>query len=258
MTGGLGGMAHSPQFFFYLFLVCHPAKAARIVSLNLCTDELLATLAPAQIVALSPLARDPALSVVASDVARVPQVRPDAEAILALRPDLVLAGAYGAQAVLGVLRARGVHVMQFDEPTDFAGVAAEIGGVSAALAVRARGAALVTAMWTRLAALPQRARGRAVLWQARGYSAGPGSFGDAVLRAAGYTDVGTGRQMGLEALVVHPPDVLVSQSAPAYPSLATAVLDHPALARIRRIRLDPAWLACPGPWSVAAVSALAQ
>jgi iron complex transport system substrate-binding protein len=228
------------------------------VSLNLCTDELLVDLAPEQILALSPLARDANLSAVARGAARWPQIRPDAEAILALHPDLVLAGAYGAQAVLAVLRARGVRVMQFDEPTDFAGVAAEIAGAAEVLGVRARGAALASRMWSRLAALPRRARGRAVLWQARGYSAGPGSFGDAVLRVAGFTNLGTGGQMGIEALVAHPPDVLVSESAPATPSLATAVLDHPALARIRRIRLDPAFLACPGPWSVDAAVALAQ
>ncbi len=215
-------------------------------------------LAPDAVAALSPLARDPALSVVAQDAARLPQVRPDAEAILTLHPDLVLAGAYGAQTVLAVLRAHGVRVRQFDEPTDFTGVAAEIDSVAGALGVQARGTALVAGMWSRLAALPQRARGRAVLWQARGYSAGPGSFGDAVLREAGYVDAGTGGQMGIEALVAHPPDVLVSQSAPAYPSLATAMLDHPALARIRQSRLDPAWLACPGPWSVEAVAALAR
>jgi iron complex transport system substrate-binding protein len=228
------------------------------VSLNLCTDELLVDLAPGQIVALSPLARDPALSAVARNAARWPQVGADAEAILALRPDLVLAGAYGAQTVLAVLRARGVRVMQFDEPTDFTGVAAEIASMAGALGVPVPGAALAARMWSRLKALPRGARGRAVLWQARGYSAGPGSFGDAVLREAGLTDAGTGGQMDIEALVAHPPDVLVSESTPAYPSLATAVLDHPALARIRRIRLDPALLACPGPWSAEAVAALAR
>ena len=64
--------------------------------------------------------------------------------------------------------------------------------------------------------------------------------------------------MGIEALAAHPPDILVSPSTPAYPSLATTMLRHPALAGIRRIDIDPAWLACPGPWSTRAVTALAQ
>jgi len=235
-----------------------PAQANRVVSLNLCTDQLLVLLAPKSITALSPLSRDPALSVVAAAASGFPIVRADAEAVLALHPDLVLAGAYGAQTVLAVLRGRGVRVMQVEEPADFAGVAAQVNAVAARLGVPARGAAIVARMWSSLAASGGRAHGRAVLWEARGFAAGPGSFGDAVLREAGYSDGGTGGQMGIEAMVAQPPDVLVSQSAPAYPSLATDMLDHPALARIRRIRLDPAWLACPGPWSAHAVAALVR
>ena len=251
-----GGWLISPSLL--CLALCVPAKAARVVSLNLCTDQLLVLLAPKSAAALSPLARDPALSVVAPAASGLPTVRPDAEAVLAMHPDLVLAGAYGAQTVLAVLRGRGVRVMQVDEPTDFNGVASQVTAVAAVLGVPARGAALAAGMWTSLAASAGRAHGRAVLWEARGYAAGPGSFGDAVLRRAGFSDGGSGGEMGLEAMVAHPPDVLVSQSAPDYPSLATALLDHPALAGIRRIRLDPAWLACPGPWSAQAVAALVR
>ena len=253
------GVRHSPQILSLLCcLLCAPAHAARVVSLNLCTDELLVLLAPQSIAALSPLARDPALSAVASAASGFARIRPDAEAVLALHPDLVLAGDYGTRAVLAVLRGRGVRVVQVGEPTDFAGVAAEVTQIASLLGAKARGAALVARMWAGLQAASGRPRGTAVLWQARGYAAGPGSFGDAVLRAAGFADAGNGGQMGIEALVARPPDVLVSQTAPAYPSLSTSMLSHPALAGIRRIALDPAWLACPGPWSIKAVSALVR
>ncbi len=238
-------------------LLCFPASA-RVVSLNLCTDDLLVQLAPNAVTALSPLARDPTLSVVARQAASFPQVQPDAEAVLALHPDVVLAGAYGAQAVLTVLRRRGIRVVQVAEPNDFAGVAAQVTQVAAVLGVPARGAALVAGMYYRLATVAPRPRGRAILWEARGFSAGPGSFGDAVLRAAGFTNMGTGGQMGIEALIAHPPDWLITASAPAFPSMATDMLAHPALARIRRITFDPALLACAGPWSAAAVAGLAR
>jgi iron complex transport system substrate-binding protein len=255
---------HSQKFFGSFFqkrtaflLLCFPAQA-RVVSLNLCTDDLLVQLAPASITALSPLARDPALSVVARQAAGFPQIQPDAEAVLALHPDLVLAGDYGAQAVLAVLRRRGVRVVQLAEPTDFAGVAAQVTQVAALLGVPARGAALVAGMYYRLSTVAPRPRGRAILWEARGFSAGPGSFGDAVLRAAGFTNMGTGGQMGVEALIAHPPDWLITASAPAFPSLATDMLAHPALAHLRRIAFDPALLTCAGPWSAQAVAALAR
>jgi iron complex transport system substrate-binding protein len=248
-----------PLAFLVGVLLCSTRViAARVVSLNLCTDELLVLLAPASVAALSPLARDPSLSVVASQAAALPWVRADAEAVLSLHPDLVLAGGYGAQAVLAVLRSRGMRVVQVQEASDFAGVARQVAQVAAMLGVAAKGEALVAQMWARLAAVPRRGGDTAILWEARGFSAGPGSFGDAVLRAAGLRDVGTGGQIGIEALVAHPPAILVTETKPAFPSLATAMLAHPALAGIRRLTIDPALLACPGPWSATAVLVLAR
>ncbi len=240
-----------------LVLPSLPASA-RVVSLNLCTDILLVQLAPEQIAALSPLAHDPALSVVAAQAARLPWVRPDAEAVLRLHPDLVLAGQYGAQAAVGLLRERGVQVVAISEPTDFAGVTTQVETVARALGVPARGAAELARMRARLRAVHPRPGGRAVFWQAHGFTAGPGSFTDAVLRAAGFSNAGTGAVLGAEALAAHPPDVLVVAAAPSYPSLATDLLAHPAVAAVRRLEVPPALLACAGPWSVGAVELLAQ
>ena len=177
--------------------------------------------------------------------------------MLALHPHLVLAGEYGAQAAVALLQDRGVRVVRIAEPTDFDGVAKEVTEIANALGERARGDALVGRMRAHLAAVAPAHRGRAVFWQARGFTAGPGSFGDAVLRAAGFVDAGTGGQMSVEALATHPPDVLITEAAPRYPSLATDLVLHPALAFIPRRTVDPALLACPGPWSVGAVEALA-
>jgi iron complex transport system substrate-binding protein len=255
---GFGGRL-APQFFFLgVLLSVLPVRAARVVSLNLCTDELLVLLSPESVAALSPLARDPSLSVVASQAASLPWVRPDAEAVLSLHPDLVLAGEYGAQAVLAVLRARGLRVVQVPEAADFASVATEVRQVAAVLGVPAKGASLIARMWARLGAVPRHHGDMAMLWEARGFSAGPGSFGDAVLHEAGLGDAGTGGQIGIEALVAHPPALLVTETVPAFPSLATALLAHPALAGIKRLTIEPALLACPGPWSAEAVVALTR
>jgi len=108
-----------------LLLWAAPARAApdaRVVSLNVCTDQLLALLAPEQIAALSVLSRDPALSVVAEQSARLPVVRADAEAVLRLTPTLVLAGPYGAQSTLAALERRGVPVMRLGLPESFGAI----------------------------------------------------------------------------------------------------------------------------------------
>jgi len=241
-----------------LCAVALPAFASGVVSLNLCTDQLLVLLAPERVAGLDFLARDPALSFVAAQAARLPTVRADAEAVLMLHPDLVLAGMYGAQTTVALLRARGVRVVQVGSPGDFPGVEAQVMQVAQVLGVPARGQALVARMRAALAALPRVRRGRAVFWEAGGWTAGPGSLADAALLAAGWQDVGTGGRLGLEPLLRDWPDVLVTDTAPSYPSLATDLAWHPALRGLRRIAVPPALLICGGPFSVQAAEMLAR
>ena len=112
-------------FLVLVLLGLGDARASGVVSLNLCTDQLLVLLAPERVAALEPLARDPAYSFVAETAVRLPTVRADAEAVLLLHPDLVLAGRYGAQTTVALLRARGVRVVTFDEPSDFSQIDAQ-------------------------------------------------------------------------------------------------------------------------------------
>ncbi len=229
---------------------------ARVVSLNLCTDQYLVKLAPGQVAALSPLARDPSLSVVAEQAASLPWVRADAEAVLALKPDLVLAADWGAQATLAALERHGVRVVRSTLPEDFPGIRKETTRLAALLGVPARGAALLAAMDATLARVPPRPPLQAIALEARGYTATAGSLADSVLRAAGLRNAG-GRRQDLEMLVAHPPALLVIAQAPAYPSLATDFLRHPALRNIPTRRIPPALLACGGPWVADAVALLA-
>ena len=236
-------------------LLANPVQA-RIVSLNVCTDQLLMLLAPEQVAALSILSRDPALSVVAEQAALVPVVRADAEAVLRLAPTLVLAGQYGAQATLAALERRGVPVLRVALPESFEAVRLQVTTVAAALGVPERGAALIATMDAALSH-PAVSRRRALVWGARGWTSGPGTFTDAVLSAAGLDNAARGGMVGLEALLAHPPDLLVTATAPRTPSMATELLRHPALDALPRRTLPPAWLLCAGPWSAQAVHALA-
>ena len=235
-----------------------PVRAGDVVSLNLCTDEFLVLLAPERIAALSPLARDPSLSVVASSAKTLPWVRADAEAVLMLHPSLVLAGPYGAQTTLAILTRAGMRVERTTLPQDFGAIRAETSRLAALLGVPARGAALLADMDARLASVPPHPALRALALAPRGYTAPVGSLEDSVLRAAGLINAGTGARVGLEAIVAHPPALLVEDLTPDYPSLATDMLRHPALSRIPRRFVPPALLACGGPWSARAVEMLAS
>ena len=219
---------------------------------------MLVLLAPGKVAALTPLARDPSLSFVAREAEHLPTVRASAEAVLRLHPDLVLAEPYGAQTTLALLREEGLQVLTVQEPRDFAAIRAETRELAAALGVRERGEALIGAMDAELASLPKYDSRRALVWEPRGFTAGPGTLMDAVLRAAGLVNASDGRRTGLEALLRQPPDLLVVSAAPDYPSLASEMLGHPAVADLPRRAIPPALTLCGGPFIARAVSLLAR
>jgi len=233
--------------------------AEHVISLNLCTDQMLVLLAPEKIAALSPLSRDPALSFVAPQAEQLPVVRASAEAVLRLHPDLIIAAPYGAQTTLALLQQEHVPVLRIALAQDFAGIRQMTRLLASTLGVPQRGETLLIAMDALLEALPHPGHGvRALVWEPRGLTAGPGTLMDVVLHAAGMTNASDGGRVGLEALLRHPPELLVVPTAAAYPSLATSLLDHPALASLPRRAIPPALTICAGPFSAAAAAMLAR
>ncbi|HJQ56255.1 MAG TPA: ABC transporter substrate-binding protein, partial [Vineibacter sp.] len=103
---------------------CLPASAAepptRVVSLNLCIDQLaLALAAPGQLVGVSDVAQDPHLSAAWRSARALPAVHMRAEEVLARRPDLVLLNADAPAHVVALLRWAGVRVAMFPEAVTF-------------------------------------------------------------------------------------------------------------------------------------------
>jgi len=94
----------------------HP-EPKRIVSMNLCLDSVLVELVPHEhILALSQYARDPWRSTIADVAAKLPYTNETAEEVVALRPDLVLAGRHSAIATRNALKRVGVRFELFDVP----------------------------------------------------------------------------------------------------------------------------------------------
>src|SRR3984885_877469 len=87
----------------------------RIASINVCTDQLLMALAdPAQILGLSPYARDPARSWDAAKARQFPQLSGGAEDVLVLEPDVVVAGRFTRLATRQLLKEKNLRVVEFD------------------------------------------------------------------------------------------------------------------------------------------------
>src|SRR6266853_1744197 len=95
----------------YLVWACLAGPAAaddpprRIVSFNLCADQLVVALAdPEQIVGLSPHAAEPKLSAVADQARAFRRLPWQAESTIPFNPDLVLVGAFDRAATQRTLR----------------------------------------------------------------------------------------------------------------------------------------------------------
>ena len=158
---------------------------ARIVSLNVCTDQILVDLvAPSRIRALSWLATDPTLSAIADRAKAFPGVRDQAEEVLALDPDLVIAQEYSATATVSMLERLGRKVLMVPLATDFDGIRKSVRTIAAAVGETARGEAIVARFDARLAAVRPAATGRrltALAWEVNSLTSGPRTLLDAAM-----------------------------------------------------------------------------
>ncbi|SMH46751.1 ABC transporter substrate-binding protein [Azospirillum agricola] len=242
-------------------------KPQRIVSLNLCADELLLRLVgPERVASVTWLARDPRGSTVAALAAAVPVNRGLAEEVVPLRPDLVLAGRYTTRTAVGLLRRLDIPLLELDVPQTVEGVAGQIRMVAQAVGEPERGEELVAGMTARLDALaataperrtttapperrtetaaperrmataaPER-RPTAVVLRPNGFVAGSGSLVDALMTRVGLDNLADRLPLGsqgalpLEAIILGGAERLIVDAAPdAPPSLAHAMLHHPAV-----------------------------
>ncbi|MSP02804.1 MAG: ABC transporter substrate-binding protein [Acetobacteraceae bacterium] len=228
----------------------------RVVSLNLCTDQWLVLLAPEKVAALSPLARDSALSFVAPQAAGLPMVRASAEAVLALHPDLVLGARYGARTTLELLERAGMRVARLELPSDFPGIRLALRTTAVLLGIPDRAEPLIAAMDAGLP-LPG-PPANALVWLPRGLTSGPDGMMASVLHQAGLTNTGSGARVGLEVLLRRPPAWLILSENSGGASLATDMLKHPAVRAIRSRAVPAPLTICPGPFTVEAVALLAR
>jgi iron complex transport system substrate-binding protein len=213
----------------------------RVVSMNLCTDQLAMMLAePGQLISVSNLARDPVSSAMVDEAGAYPENHGAAEEVFLLKPDLVLAGSYTNQAATALLRRLGVRVEVLDPATSMEDVHAGILAVGRALGREDAAADMAARFEADLAALRAApASGlRAALYYANGYSLGDQTLAGQILASAGFANVtaeaglSSGGFLPLEVLIVSNPDLVIQGDR--YPGAARAeeLLDHPALSAL--------------------------
>ena len=245
------------------------AVPKRVVSINLCTDQLAMLLAaPGQLLSVTNWSLKPASSRRVEQARKFHINRGRSEDIVPLRPDLVLAGRYTKRATVNLLRHLGFRVEEFDPAESFADIKAQVRRMARLLGRKKQGTQALRA-FAQLQEEPKGSRPLAVVYLSGGDTAGAGTLVDELLRYAGYRNLAAeiglrGRQgLPLERLLAGRPEVLIFSSiAPDSPSLSMALLRHPALTRVvgRRqvIELAPHVWICPGPDVVETIQRLRE
>ncbi|NHF74321.1 ABC transporter substrate-binding protein [Paracoccus xiamenensis] len=238
------------------------AEPQRVVSVNLCTDQLAMLIAaPGQLQSVSWLAADPSVSLMPDQARSVGLNHGSAEEVFLQDPDLILAGTYSTGPATEMLRRLGMRVETMAPATSVEDVRAAITRMGALLGQPARAAKVLADFDADLAALPKGAPRRATTYGANGYTSGPETLSGDVMRRAGLVLLTEGAgQMALEQLVMAAPELIVTGSRYPTPSRAESVLDHPALAAIPADRAtvpDRDWI-CGLPAIVGTAERLAQ
>lgn len=213
------------------------AAPQRVVSMNLCSDQLAMMLAaPGQLISVSRLAQDPRMSPMAEQAANYIVNHARAEEIYLMRPDLVIAGTFSAPATVAMLRGLGIRVETSPPAEDFDAIRDQITRMGDLLGRSDAARDLLARFDADLAAARSPGRhGRAALYYANGYTSGPDTLAGAILDAAGLDNVAVDHgisataPMSMELLVMAGPDRLITGGRWPGPSQAEAILDHPAL-----------------------------
>jgi iron complex transport system substrate-binding protein len=252
-------------------LGAEPAPAKQVISLNLCTDQLLMALAdPGQIAALSPLARDPLLSNMAEEAQTFRIIKPRSETLLQIQPDLVLTAPYEHRLTRQILTNHRIEIMTMGVWTSLEAGKEQIRQLARRLGHIDRGQMLINRIDEAMSRVMPVSTARSMLEiERRLYAPGTQSLVADLVRQWGLTNhadrlgVGQGGFVALERLLGDRPDVLlVTDPSPMVEDMGIALLRHPALNTVfdekRRIGIPTRLSLCGGPQTPALIRHLSQ
>ena len=237
------------------------AAAPRIVSMNICTDQMLLALAdPGQILGLSRFSRDARQGRVGAGARQFPILSGGAEDILVLKPDVVTASQFDKRSTREILKANGVNLIELPVPRSLGEVREQIREMGDIAGHPERAVAEIAKLDAAIASARQLAsvgHFRVLPLSRRGWVPGRDSFVGAILaeaglaNAAGDLGVGFGGFASLEAIVNLKPDFLVvSDAGDRAEDDGRAFLLHPALERFyprqKRIVIPERMTECGG------------
>ena len=249
-------------------------KPTHIVSINLCTDQLLLQLVGhKRIASVTYLAADPTISYSANRAIGLVKNHGLAEEVIELRPDLILAGTFTSRPTTSLLKKLGYRVIEFEMAGSFETLRQNIIKAGEVLDEEKKAGRLVTQFDRALGKLTPNGRlVSAIILQPNAAGAGNVSLLDDIFRAASLTSISLGQGilgigwLTLDQVIWAQPELIISDVDPSWPSLGHFAMRHPAYRAILdkqgrvppRVTLPANLWNCGGPQVAKAVSILAK
>ena len=273
-------VALGPLFTLLFGIMIFQAVAAaqtrpqRIVSMNLCTDELLMRLVdPSRIASVTYLSQQSVNAPLGLDgIASKLKINHGlAEEILMQKPDLVLAGRFTAATAVNLLRQLGMHTVTIDPENTLDDMRANIRTIGEAVGESARAEQMIAEFDARLAALQaQIPPGEKPVFADIGvnnFISGENTLYTHIVNAGGYRTLGQAlgfdgfRNVPLEqVLLVRPALISTTTAWTSPPSISTMALRHPALRAMveatPQITIPERYTTCGAPSALGAVELL--
>ena len=249
-------------------------KPRRIVSIGLCTDQLLLMLAEReQIASLSVWAKDQNMSYMIDAVGEIPLNNSSVEEAILYQPDLVVASQFAAWDTAKFLRQLGYEVKQIPPARSIQDIYAVLRQFGEWTGNQKRAETMIQSMRQKLREISERyaerPRKSVIVYSPNGFTIGANTLEDDLFTHAGYINLAAEmgidgfKPIALESLIAADPDVLqVDRTLSRADSLATAYVGHPALEKMieHREYLDiPTRLRiCAGPMVTEAIENMAR
>ncbi|QFT56436.1 ABC transporter substrate-binding protein [Microbulbifer sp. THAF38] len=206
----------------------------RIASLNLCLDQVLLNWAqPADIASLTWLsAAEQYRSLPIPEHVQLNRAR--AEELLPLKPDLVLAGQYGAQRAAERLQSLGVNVVTIPDAYNLEQLQQQLDALEAVLGPLSPLQQQKRALAQLLDQPAAKQRASAVILSANNITYGSGMLEHQLLQRAGFDNLASAQglaRISLEEVIALQPDLLVFYGSEQHFALAYLAARHPVLQR---------------------------
>ncbi len=224
------------------------APPERIVSMGLCTDQLLLLLAERRrIASLSLWSRDPHMSYLRDEVGDLPLNNASIEEVVRFEPDLVITSQFAAWDTAKMLRQLGYDVRQVPQAKSIAGVYELLRLVGGWTGGEAAAEEIIAGMRARLRRIEKdyahRPAKSVIVYSPNGFTIGADTLENDIFIHAGYRNLAADmgiegfQTLSLEKLIAADPDVLqIDRNLSRPDSMATAFLGHPVLEKTLRRR----------------------